>query len=369
VVLIEECQQMKLTICPPDINLSEHKFTVNSKGQIVYGLGAIKGVGEAAVEEVIISERNLNGSYTGLYDLCKRVDLRKVNKRVLEALIKAGAFDEFNPCRASHFAELPTVLRVAEQHSKMAMTGQNDLFGLAVNHEESENEEAYSTVVETWSEKEKLDAEKSILGLYLSGHPIDQYVTELRQFTNGSLASMPETVERTRGQVTARVAGLVIDIRVRQTKSGKTIVSVILDDRTGRLECTVFGETYERYREVIARDTLLIVEGGLAIDTFANALRLNVEKILTIEQARSAFARSLQVQWTASKAEPMLLAKLAEVLQEFKGGQCPLELNYQSSEARAILRLGDEWRLHVSDVLITKLRTLFGQDKVEMKYR
>ncbi|WP_019868585.1 DNA polymerase III subunit alpha [Methylovulum miyakonense] len=369
VVLIEECQQMKLTICPPDINLSEHKFTVNDKGQIVYGLGAIKGVGEAAVEEVIISERNAHGPYTGLYDLCKRVDLRKVNKRVLEALIKAGAFDDFNPCRASHFAELPTVLRVAEQHSKMAMTGQNDLFGLAVNHEESENEEAYSTLVEPWSEKEKLDAEKSILGLYLSGHPIDQYAAELRQFTNGTLASMPDVVERSRGPVTARVAGLVMDIRVRQTKSGKTIVSVILDDRTARMECTVFGEAYERYREAFVRDTLLIAEGALAIDSFANALRLNVEKVYTIEQARSAFARSLQVQWSATGPERATISKLAAILQDFKGGQCPLELNYQSPVAKAALRLGDGWRVNASDGLVVKLCALFGKGNVEIKYR
>jgi DNA polymerase-3 subunit alpha len=369
VVLIEECQQMKLKISPPSINLSEHKFTVNDQGHIVYGLGAIKGVGEAAIEDVIINERNTNGPFTGLYDLCKRVDLRKVNKRVLEALIKAGAFDEFNPCRASHFAELPTVLRVAEQHGKMALTGQNDLFGLAVQHEEAENEEAYSTVVEPWSEKEKLDAEKSILGLYLSGHPIDQYAPELRQFINGSLAGMKETAERSRGPVSARVAGLVMDVRVRQTKSGKTIVSVILDDRTERLECTVFGEVYERYREAIVRDSLLVAEGALAMDSFSNTSRLNVEKIFTIEQARSAFARSLQVQWTAAQSEPEAIKQLTAILQDFKGGQCPIEINYQSAVAKATLRLGDEWRVNAGDSLLNKLKLLFGKDNVEMKYR
>jgi len=369
VVLIEECQQMKLKICPPSINLSEHKFTVNAKGQIVYGLGAIKGVGEAAVEDVIINERNTNGLFTGLYDLCKRVDLRKVNKRVLEALVKAGAFDEFNPCRASHFAELPTALRVAEQHGKMALTGQNDLFGLAVNAEATDATETYTTPVEPWSEKAKLDAEKAILGLYLSGHPIDQYAVELRQFTNGTLAGVQETAERSRGPLTVRIAGLVVDLRVRQTKSGKTIVSVMLDDRTARLECTLFGEVYDRYREVVQRDTLLVVEGALSMDSYANALRMTVEKALDIGQARSAFARSLQVYWTAEGDDPMTVNKLLTVLQDFKGGQCPVEVNYQSPVAKAVLRLGDDWRVNAGDELVTKLRAVFGQDKVEVKYR
>ncbi|ASF47857.1 DNA polymerase III subunit alpha [Methylovulum psychrotolerans] len=369
VVLIEECQQMKLKICPPSINLSEHKFTVNAKGQIVYGLGAIKGVGEAAVEDVIINERNTNGLFTGLYDLCKRVDLRKVNKRVLEALVKAGAFDEFNPCRASHFAELPTALRVAEQHGKMALTGQNDLFGLAVSAEATDATETYTTPVEPWSEKAKLDAEKAILGLYLSGHPIDQYAVELRQFTNGTLAGVQETAERSRGPLTVRIAGLVVDLRVRQTKSGKTIVSVMLDDRTARLECTLFGEVYERYREVVLRDTLLVVEGALSMDSYANALRMTVEKALDIGQARSAFARSLQVYWTAEGDDPVTVTKLLTVLQDFKGGQCPVEVNYQSPVAKAVLRLGDDWRVSAGDELVTKLRAVFGQDKVEVKYR
>ncbi|POZ49989.1 DNA polymerase III subunit alpha [Methylovulum psychrotolerans] len=369
VVLIEECQQMKLKICPPSINLSEHKFTVNAKGQIVYGLGAIKGVGEAAVEDVIINERNTSGLFTGLYDLCKRVDLRKVNKRVLEALVKAGAFDEFNPCRASHFAELPTALRVAEQHGKMALTGQNDLFGLAVNAEATDATETYTTPVEPWSEKAKLDAEKAILGLYLSGHPIDQYAVELRQFTNGTLAGVQETAERSRGPLTVRIAGLVVDLRVRQTKSGKTIVSVMLDDRTARLECTLFGEVYDRYREVVLRDTLLVVEGALSMDSYANALRMTVEKALDIGQARSAFARSLQVYWTAEGDDPVTVTKLLTVLQDFKGGQCPVEVNYQSPVAKAVLRLGDDWRVSAGDELVTKLRAVFGQDKVEVKYR
>lgn len=372
VVLIEECRQMKLTICPPNINLSEHKFTVNNRNHIVYGLGAIKGIGEAAIEDVLINERNSNGAFQGLYDLCKRVDLRKVNRRVLEALIKAGAFDEFNPCRASHLAELPTALKVAEQHGKMAQTGQNDLFGLAVNSDAVDDEDAYATAVEPWPEKEKLAAEKSILGLYLTGHPIDQYEAELKQFTNGTIAALQESVERSRGNLTARVAGLVVEVRTRQSKNGKTMGFATLDDKTGRLECVAFGEIYDKYRDIFVRDKLLIAEGGLAIDTFSGALRLTVEKLHDIEQARENFARSLQLHWSTAENQneaEVFIKKLTGILSVFKTGTCPVEIYYQSNVARANLRLGDEWRVHPTDELLLRLQTLLGKESVEIKYR
>jgi len=372
VILIEECSQMKLKICPPSINLSEHKFTVNSDNHIVYGLGAIKGVGEAAIEDVLISERNANGPFSGLYDLCKRVDSRKVNRRVLEALIKAGAFDEFNPCRAGHLAELPTALKVAELHGKMAQTGQNDLFGLAVNTDDVADTETYATLVEPWSEKERLDAEKSILGLYLSGHPIDQYEPELKQFTNGKISALQETVERSRGNLTARVAGLVVEVRTRQTKSGKIMGFATLDDRTGRLECAVFGEIYDKYRDIFAKDKLLIAEGALAIDSFTNALRLTVEKLYDIEQARAVFAKSIQLNWNAAEndQEPgVFINKLGVILQAFRGGSCPIDIHYTSALAKAGLRLGDEWRVHPADELISRLRTLPGNAGAQIRYR
>jgi len=371
VILIEECRQMKLSICPPAINISTYRFTANDDDHIVYGLGAIKGVGQAAIEDML-EERRLNGLFSGLYDLCKRVDLRKFNRRVLEALIRAGAFDEFGDNRASHLAELPTVLRVAEQHGKMAETGQNDLFGLAVNTDDEANTEAYSTEVESWSENERLAAEKLTLGLFLTGHPINQYETELRQFTNGNIAALLAEVERSRGNLTARVAGLVVDVRTRQNKQGKTMGFAMIDDRTGRLECAVFGEIYEKYRGIFAKDSLLVAEGALAIDHFSNSLRLTVEKLYDIDQARETFARAIQLTWITQGKESetaAFVARLTAVLQPFKGGNCPVGISYTSPVAKAGLLLGDEWRVHPTDELIGRLRSLLGVGAVEVRYR
>ncbi|MCX7101635.1 MAG: DNA polymerase III subunit alpha, partial [Methylobacter sp.] len=371
VILIEECRQMKLEILPPTINVSRYKFTVNDAGQIVYGLGALKGVGEAAIEEML-EERELNGLFSGLYDLCKRVDLRKFNRRVLEALIRAGAFDEFDENRAGHLAELPTVLKVAEQHGKMAKTGQTDLFGLAVNIDEDvvDNSDTYATVVEPWSENERLNAEKLTLGLFLTGHPISQYEVELRQFTHGTIASLLADVERSRGKLEARTAGLVVEVRTRQTKNGKTMGFATIDDRTGRLEIAAFGDVYEKYRGVFSKDSLLIAEGALGVDDYLGTLRLTVEKLYSMEQAREVFARSIQLDWiVAEREEPDFITKLMATLEPFKGGPCPVGINYLTAFAKASLQLGDEWRVHPTDELVARLKALLGNGFVEVRYR
>ena len=372
VVLIEECRQMKLSICPPSINRSEHKFTVNEQGQIVYGLGAIKGVGEAAVEEVIINERKHNGAYTGLYDLCKRVDLRKVNRRVLEALIKAGAFDEFGVCRASHLAELPIALQVAEQHGLMQQTGQNDLFGLANDASEQQADEAYTALVEPWSETQRLAAEKAILGLYLSGHPINQYQSELSHFTHGSIAKLKETVKSSRGQLgTVRIAGLVQDMRIRQAKNGKDFVSFSLDDRTDRLECVAYNDTYGQYREHFQRDKVLIVEGNLKVDGYSGGLSFITEKIYDMTSARAEFSSAIQVTWLASnnlENDNFLINQLEAILTPYQGGICPLDISYTALTAKAMIRLGDIWRVHPADDLIIRLAKLPGVISAKARY-
>jgi DNA polymerase III subunit alpha len=374
VVLIEECRQMKLVILPPTINVSTYRFTVNDDDHIVYGLGAIKGVGQSAIEDML-KERQKNGRFSGLYDLCKRIELRKCNRRVLEALIRAGAFDEFDVNRASHMAELSTALRVAEQHEKMAKTGQNDLFllpsssSIMVNNDDDlDDTGAYSTEVEPWSDNERLAAEKLTLGLFLTGHPIDQYEPELKHFTHGKIASL----QVSRGNMEARVAGLVVEVRTRQTKQGKTMGFATIDDKSGRLECAAFGDVYEKYRGVFTRDSLLIAEGALAIDNFSGALRLTVEKLYDMDQAREGFSRGIRLTWIVAEnnlESINTIERLREVLSPFKGGSCPISINYMSKVARAAVQLGDEWRVHPTDQLISRLKSLFGSTALEIRYR
>ena len=238
----------------------------------------------------------------------------------------------------------------------------------AENDDDIEDTDAYSTAVEPWSDNERLAAEKLTLGLFLTGHPIDQYEAELKHFTHGKIASL----QVSRGNMEARVAGLVVEVRTRQTKQGKTMGFATIDDKSGRLECAAFGEVYEKYRGIFTRDSLLIAEGSLAIDNFSGALRLTVEKLYDIEQARESFSRGVKVTWNAPENKPEAtntFEKLSEILSPFKGGTCPVSIDYRSKHARAAVQLGDEWRIHPTDELISRLKSLFGTSAVEIRYK
>lgn len=372
VVLIEECREMKLEIVPPDINISGYRFAARSNRSIVYGLGAIKGVGENAIED-IIRERDARGAYANLFDFCRRIDLRKANRRVLEALIHAGAMDRFDTNRARHSADLPNALKAAEQHGKMAASGQHDLFGLMLDEPE-QTIALPQNLIEPWTEDERLAREKAALGLYLTGHPVSQYEEELAHITTSKLGKL--YVEESRGfgrnEVKAVVAGLVVDLRVKQNKNGKRMGFVTLDDRSGRLEVAVYSEVYEQYREQLVKDVLLVVEGGLGLDDFSGQMRLTAERLSSIEQARAQSARALVVKLVSSAlpgAEQASYADmLTEILKPYTGGPCPISVHYRGAAAETALLLGDAWRVRPSDELLRRLRARLGAECVTMQY-
>ncbi len=373
VILVNECDEMKIKVCSPNINVSHYQFTVNEANEIVYGIGAIKGVGEAAIED-LLAERKANCEFKGLYDLCKRVDLRKVNKRVFEALIRGGAFDVFDENRASHMAELPIAIKVAERHSKMVEVGQNDLFGLAVNAESSVDEvHDYSHQATAWSEKERLSFEKLALGVFLTGHPIDQYRRELKNIVHGKIADVVMKVEKTRGKIDVRLAGLLVEMRTRLDRKGQTMGFATLDDKSSRLEVAIYSETFEAYKEIIKSGEVLVVEGSARINDYSGGLSVTAEKIYNMEQARESFARCLLINWDCSQSsegELDFLSKLQAILQPFAEGQCMIIINYKTRTEKASLQLGDVWRVHPTDELITRLQRLVeNDDTVTIKYR
>lgn len=373
VVLINECQDMKLSVCSPNINTSKYHFTVNDASEIVYGIGAIKGVGGAAIDD-LLAERVANGPFKGLYDLCKRVDLRKVNRRVFEALIRGGAFDVFNDNRASHLSELPTALKVAERHNKMAEVGQNDLFGLAVNAETSVDEvQDYGQSVPAWSEKDRLSYEKLALGLFLTGHPIDQYWPELLNIVHGSIAKTLANAEKSRGPLDVRLAGLLVGIRTRQDRKGRNMGYATLDDKSARVDVTLYSDAFENYKDLLSADEVLVVEGSARIDGYTGNLSITAEKIYSMEQARESFARCLMLDWHYAKNSEEtkdFVHKLQETLQPYSGGQCMLVVNYLSETAKVSVQLGDSWRIHPTDELLIRLQRILNHDNAtRIKYR
>lgn len=367
VIAIDECRQMNLKIIPPSVNVSHYKFTVNDNNELIYGLGALKGVGENAILDML-SERERHGVFLNLYDLCQRVDLRKVNRRVLEALIRAGAFDEFDDNRAAHLAELPTILKVAEHHIRMKAAGQSDLFGLG--NDTSSDVSAtptYATGIAPWAESVRFAEEKAVLGLFLTGHPIDQYANELKLVAPKNIARLLDELSPNQRNMPVRVAGLAIDIGIRQSKQGKLRGTVIFDDNSGRLEMSAQRESFELNQSMFSsafRDKLLIAEGNLAIDSYLNMPLLKIERLYPIEKAR----KEIHIKWQNTPNAAENLDKLKQLLNDFKGGETLVMIEYFSNKSRASVQLGEMWRVNATDELLHQLKLWLSPAAVSLLY-
>ncbi|MCP4042272.1 MAG: DNA polymerase III subunit alpha, partial [Gammaproteobacteria bacterium] len=356
---VDECREMGLTLLPPRVNSCDYSFTVDGEATIHYGLGAIKGVGQGAIEG-LMAEREAGGPYSDLFEFCRRMDTRKLNRRALEAMIRAGALDELGPSRAAMMATLTRALQAAEQHSRNSAAGQIDLFG-AVSGAAMPGGEQYVEARE-WPEEQRLEGEKEILGLYLTGHPICRYETELSHFITGRLAEL-----RPSGSQAAIVAGLVVAMRVLDSRRGRMAI-LTLDDRTTRMEATVFSDVYEHYRDMLARDRLLILEGEVAPDDRNGGFSITVKKLYDINDARAVFARRIAVRLDSSAATTEMGGRLAEVLDAYREGHTHVCIDYLRPDARVRLRLGDGWRVRPTDELIHRLGELAGEDRVKVEY-
>ena len=363
VTLIDDCHEMKLKVEPPNINLCEHRFTVDD-GSIIYGLGSIKGVGEAAIDGVI-EERKNNGEFKSLFDFCQRIDLRKVNRRTLEGLTMAGAMDVFKQNRSTIMATLPDALKIADQKSRDAEAGIQDMFGMAVEADNDGNlsgPENYS-VQKDWSEELRLANEKATLGLYLTGHPINRYLGELKQFVSGRIVELKPTKNQT-----VIVAGLIIGMRVMTTKRGDKMAFLTLDDRSGRMEMAVFSEEFNANRENLAKDKLVVASVEVSMDDYSGGFKMRAKEIYDISQARERFAKNLSVTVDTNHAANGFIADLQRVLTPFKEGSCPVVVDYHKVDACAEIPLGDEWQVHPTDELLNRLRETVGDKKVNIVY-
>jgi len=358
VVFMDDCSDSGLEIEPPDVNACAHGFTVADERTIRYGLGAIKGVGAAAIA-AIIDERSENGPYKDLFDFCQRVDSRKVNRRVIEALIRCGALDALGPSRAAMMASLTHALRLAEQHARDVTTGQNDMFGGAVRANETEHK--FSDVPE-WPEEERLSGEKETLGLYLSGHPINRFQLELAKLTGRRIAELHgETAE------SCTVAGLLMRMRTINTRNGRMAV-LTLDDNTARIEAVVYSDLFQKHRDVLLTDRVLVLEGSLNKDDYTGEPSLKVNGIFDLESARETRARHLVVQLPRCDAQNGLVQALADTLTPFRDGKTPVCVEYRNDQAKVRLPLGDEWRVSPTEELLSRLKQLTGNDSVAVEY-
>ncbi len=367
--LIEDCRLMELDILPPDLNRSHYRFRVDD-GAIRYGLGALKGVGRGAVEN-LIEVREQAGEFRTLSGLCREVDLSRLNRRTLETLIRAGAADCLHANRAALMQALPDVLNEAERFQSDRAAGQSSLFGLSqpVDDADAHADEGQQLPdVPDWTMRQRLRAERETLGLYLSGHPMDEVRGELAETTTTSLENIGSRLGgndngRGRGRgVEMTLAGLVMTLRKRPGKGA----FVAIDDGTARLEVAIFDSLYNQIADRLVPDEILVIRGRVEVDDFRGGYRMVAEEVMDIDQARERFARGVEIEIEQPDRE--FDKDLAAAIQPYRSGQTPVLVHYRNGQAQALLRLGSEWQVAPSSELLAAIAGLKGVGQVRLRY-
>ncbi len=361
-ILVEDAIDVcKLTILPPDVNESQFRFTpegpppsVTGKqvSNIRYGLGGVKGAGQGAIE-AIIAAREEGGKFKDLFDFCKRVDKKQINRRTIESLIRAGAMDAFGVDRAVLLASVAFAMEAAGQAA--AAANQVSLFG----GDDSDLIAPPDYVKATpWTDRQKLAEEKIALGYYLSGHMFDSYAQEVRRFAKTKLKDLEPSREP------RMLCGVITGVRTQMTQRGKILI-VALDDKTGVVEVTIYNELLEAHKNIFKEDEFLLVVGKVSEDRFNGGLRITAEKVFDIAAARIHYGHKLEmdIECTISPA------KMAEVLAPYRNPDgLPVSLRVKPQGIECTLQLGDEWRVAPSDALKHALELNLGAKDVAVEY-
>ena len=369
--LIEDCKAMGLAILPPDVNRSAYRFQVED-GAIRYGLGAIKGVGAGAVESLIEARERLGG-FADLGSMCREVDLGRLNRRSLETLVRSGACDSIADNRAALMQALPDAIAGAERFQADRAAGQTSLFGAAMPEPGTEQGPIPLPQVRPWTGRQRLRAERETLGLYLSGHPLDELREELSGFITTTLDQVGsrlgssnnngngERRGRRRG-VEMTLAGLVMAVRKRPGKGA----FVALDDGTARLEVAVFDNLFVQVANRLISDEIVVVRGKVEVDDFRGGFRMVADEVLEVDEARSRFAQRLEIELEDTSAD--FDRDLAAALHPYRPGQTPIIVRYRNAKAQAVLKLGEEWLVSPSTDLLAAIDGLKGICGVRLRY-
>ncbi|MDP2811484.1 MAG: DNA polymerase III subunit alpha [Rhodocyclaceae bacterium] len=347
-----------LTFLPPDINTGGVRFTPVDGRTIRYGLGAIKGTGESALGAIFRARDGGDkpgGPFADLFDFCRRLDKRVVNRRVIEALVRAGAFDSIDSHRAKLLASVGVALEAAEQAERNAH--QCGLFDRVDAGGPGGAPAARYAEMPRWGEREQLLNEKQALGFFLSGHPFNEYAPEVAPFVRRNLAQLEP------GRDAVLMAGIVIGTRTQMTRRGKMAV-VMLDDASAQVEVSVFNELWEAERAKLKEDELLLVEGKVQKDDYTGGLRVTADRLLTLAEARGRFAKVLRLSMNGGSDARKLQAMLAP----YRNGPCPVRVSYRNGDAEAELTLPDSWRVRLDDALLSGLSDWLAPEGVQVLY-
>ena len=356
VTLIAECREFGIAVKAPDVNLCEYNFVPINDQEIIYGLGAIKGIGKSAIES-IVQLRKQNGPYQDIFDFCKRLAERKFSKRVFESLICAGAMDCFSIHRAALMATLPKAMNAAGQDSKNRQSGQSDMFGL----QPATTFDRDMAPVSPWSEENRLIQEKNTLGLYLSGHPINQFRADLEKVVDSKLSEL-----NTNSQQRQVLAGLVAELRTRNDRRGEKMAFLTLDDQHARLEVSLNSRIYGDSREIVQKDSILLVVGKVSDDDYTGGQQMRADRVLDLARLYSHCLQSICLKIELAE----MASKKEELLQLLGpgGGDCVIYIDLVGGNESLKIELGKRWRVRADFPLIKELRKLCAAENVILRF-
>jgi DNA polymerase-3 subunit alpha len=351
---LEDCRKLKIEVLPPDVNNPSVYFDVDD-GKIRFGMSAIKNVGISAVEEIIRSHKALGRNYKSIFEFCANVDTRVVNKRGLEGLVYAGAFDSINKKRADLFAAVEEALSFGSRLQNSNRSVENSLFGN--NSEEVRIQEPVLKSVERWSSRDTLAREREVTGFYVTGHPLSKYEIEYKSFATIHLGETEEQKEIEN----ARACGVITDLKTKIDKSGKTMAFFTIDDFSGSCECLMFSKTYEKFGKYIKEEDCVFIVGDT--ESSGDAIKLHINEVIPLKDAKEKFTESVKLFFEKTRNKPETISLLKEIFNKHTG-KIPVYLHFFNNGSKPRFFLLKNFRVKITDEFVKEIVAVLGEDSI-----
>jgi len=350
---LEDCRKLKIEVLPPDVNHPSVNFDVEDK-KVRFGMSAIKNVGKNAVEEIIRAREKLERDFQSIFDFCMQIDTRVVNKRALEGLVLAGAFDSIDTRRSVLFDSIEIALEFGHKAQNSKLVASDSLFG---ETEEIQFSEPGLSNSEPWSEKEKLKREREVIGFYVTGHPLQKYETEYNSFSSFHLGE----TENLGDIQNVRVCGVITSLRTKIDKAGKTMSFFTIDDFSGSCECLMFSKVFADFGNYVKEEEPVLIVGN--VESSGDAVKLHVSKVLPIEEARKDLIQGVTIKIDKEKNDTEQLSKIKSILKKNEG-KIPVFIHLNDNGSKAKLYSLDAYRISVSEKFIDEIKSLLGNESI-----
>lgn len=363
VILIHECWRMGLKIDPPNINNGLYQFYAKNN-KIIYGIGAIKGIGEIAIKSIIKS-RNKYGNFKNIFDLCKKVDSKKINKKIIENLILSGSCDNFGVNRATLIMSINHAIKAADQYNYNKSFKQCDMFDI-FDKKEQDITHIIKNIPEL-SKQEILKGEKDTLGIYLTGHPTYEYSKEIEFYTNKSNTKI---IQHQLKNNKLKIIGLLSSIKIIITKNKKKICLCTIEDAQGQIEIVLFSKTLEKHKHLLKKDKIVFIEGKIKFDHFNSSYKIIVFKMKKLSQIREKHTKHITINLENKQIKNSTLEKISNILNNYSKGKTPLYINIQNTKYnKNIIKYKKNWTIFPSNSCLNKIKHIVGKNKIKIKFK